>query len=147
MAKKDLGKKGEKAMEARKVAYEAKRNPEREDRAKKVAALASQMKARGIDVDSMKDPGVVKQIGRFVTDKHGKPYVTMAKSGKGVRFGSLVKKIMTAAHGILTGTHQDVSKGRRPVTGEAKKANIPIGAAIKRYKTKADFENSDSKKK
>ena len=128
----------------RRAAYEAKRKPEREERAKKVEALAAQMKKRGIDVDSIKDPSVVKQIGRLVISKEGKPSMSMEPRSKGMKFKSLIKKVLKAAHSVLTGSHLNVT-GKKSVTGEAKSAKVPIGAQIKRYKTREDFEKSSKK--
>lgn len=128
----------------RRAAYEAKRKPEREERAKKVEALAAQMKKRGIDVDSIKDPSVAKQIGRLVISKEGKPSMSMEPRSKGMKFKSLIKKVLKAAHSVLTGSHLNVT-GKKSVTGEAKSAKVPIGAQIKRYKTRGDFEKSSKK--
>lgn len=135
----------EKVKAARREAYEAKRKPEQEERAKKVQALAAQMKKRGLDVDSMKDPGVIRQVGRLVISKEGKPSMTLTPTSKGQKFKSLVKKVLKAAHSVLTGSHLNVT-GKKSVTGAAKEARVPVGAKIQRYKTKADFEKSKSKK-
>jgi len=129
----------QKIKEKRRAAYEAKRNPEREERAKKVETLAAQMKKRGIDVDSIKDPGVIRQVGRLVISKEGKPSVSMKPRSTGMKFKSLVGRVLKAAHSVLTGSHLNVT-GKKSVTGQAKKATVPTGATIKRYKTKEDFE-------
>jgi hypothetical protein len=102
------------------------------------------MKKRGIDVDSIKDPSVVKQIGRLVISKEGKPSMSMEPRSKGMKFKSLIKKVLKAAHSVLTGSHLNVT-GKKSVTGEAKSAKVPIGAQIKRYKTREDFEKSSKK--
>jgi len=129
----------DKIKSERRAAYEAKREPERAERAKKVEALAAQMKKRGIDVDSIKDPGVIRQVGRLVISKEGKPSVSMKPRSTGMKFKSLVGRVLKAAHSVLTGSHLNVT-GKKSVTGQAKKATVPTGATIKRYKTKEDFE-------
>ena len=136
----------EKMREERRAAYEAKRKPEREERAKKVEALAAQMKKRGIDVDSIKEPRFIGQIGRLLISKEGKPSIDMRPKPRsaGMKFKSLIKRVLKAAHSVLTGSHLNVAK-KQPVTGEPKTAIVPIGAKIKRYETKKDFEKSSKK--
>jgi len=99
------------------------------------------MKKRGIDIDSIKDPNVMRQVGRLVISKEGKPYVDMKSKPRstGMKFKSLIKRVLKAAHSVLTGSHLNVT-GKKSVTGEAEKATVPVGAKIKRYKTKEDFE-------
>ena len=131
--------------ERRKSYKERVTEPQNKERGKKVAILAAQMKRRGLNVDSIKAPEVINRVGRMVLGKDGKLNVTLSPRTKGEKFKSLVKKILSAAHSAVTGGHMNVNKKKKPVTGAAKKAQVPPQATMKQEKTVEDMWRSSKR--
>jgi hypothetical protein len=89
-----------------KAKYKANKETEERSRAERVETLAAQMKKRGINPDNLKDPGVMRDIGKMIipTEKGKKPFVYIPKTGKKQTFKRFIRRVMDAAHGVLTGS-------------------------------------------